>query len=126
MREVFRGVVVECWVALPLEKINCRVHNKIIVREAVEFYSKCWRERCEALHTPEHENTSLNNDTTQKKEDAAKGRKVNYEIHVNVHPINEKIASIDAMRSWMNKARLFRENAKDATQQDIMKFGVMR
>ena len=78
MREVFKGVVVKCWVPLPLQRINFRVHNKIIVREAVEFYSKCWRERCEALHTPEHENTSLNNDMKQTKEDAAKEIKVNY------------------------------------------------
>ena len=54
MREVFREVVVKFWVALPLERINFRVHDKIIVREAVECYSECWRERCEAFHTPEH------------------------------------------------------------------------
>ena len=41
MREVFRGVVVKHWVALPLEGINFRVHDKIIVREAIKFYSEC-------------------------------------------------------------------------------------
>ena len=40
IREVFRGVVVKIWVAMPLERVIFLVHNKIIVREAVNFYSQ--------------------------------------------------------------------------------------
>ena len=44
MGEVFRGVVVKSWVALPLERIKFRVHDKIVIHEAVELCSECWRE----------------------------------------------------------------------------------
>ena len=79
MREMFRGLVVKSLVAFPLERLNFRVHNTIIVHEAVEFYGECWRERCNALHTPEYEKISLNNEIKQIKKYAAKGDKVNYE-----------------------------------------------
>ena len=58
MRKVFRGVVVKSWVALPLEIIKVS-KNKKLVREAVELHSACWRERCNMLHSPEHEKLSL-------------------------------------------------------------------
>ena len=118
MKENFRGVVVKSWVALPLERLNFRGYNKMIVRKAVEFYSEYRRERCKALHTPEYEKISLNNEKNDKK-DAAKEDKVNYERHVNLHPIYENVASIDAKRSWANKTRQFRANANDVKQQDI-------
>ena len=40
--------------------------------------------------------------------------------------VNENIASIEVMRSWINKARQFRANTEDAKKQDARKFGVMR
>ena len=40
--------------------------------------------------------------------------------------MNENETPIHKMRTWVNKARLFRSNAKDATQQDIRKFGKIR
>ena len=50
------------WVALPLERLNFRVHNEILVREVVKFHRECWRERCRALHALEYEKISLNNE----------------------------------------------------------------
>ena len=44
IREVFRGVVVKSWVALPLEGMNFSKCDKILVRKAVELNSACWRE----------------------------------------------------------------------------------
>ena len=57
---------------------------------------------------------------------AAKGDKVDFETYVNLYPMNENETSIHDIRSWANKARLFRANAKDDTQQDIRKFRVIR
>ena len=51
---------VKSWVVLPLERINFRVHDKTLVREAVKLHVECWIERCKALHSPEHEKISLN------------------------------------------------------------------
>ena len=60
MRDVFRKVVVKSWLELPLERIKFSACNKKLVREAVEFCSACWRERCNALHSPKHDKISLN------------------------------------------------------------------
>ena len=126
MRDIFRGVVVKSWVALLLERLNFIACDNIITLEVVKFYSEYWRERCKALHTPEYEKSSLNNKIKQIKIDAAKGDKVNFEICVDLHPINENETSIHTMRSWVKKARQFRANAKGVKQQDIRKFGKRR
>ena len=44
---------------------------------------------------------------------AAKGVKVNYELCVELCPINEKETCANKMKSWIKKARMFRVNAKD-------------
>ena len=103
MREVVRGVVVKSWIALPSERMHFRVHNKIVVREAVEFYSACWRERCKVLYSPEHEKIILNKDIKQIKENAAKGENFNYKRHVELCHVNENITSIEVMRLWIKK-----------------------
>ena len=126
MREFFRRAVVKSWLALPLERLKSIVCNKIIVREAVKFYSECWRERCKVLHTPEHKKSRLRDEIKQMKIQAAKGDKVNFETHVNLHPMNENETSIHKIKSWVTKARMFRANAKNAAQQDIRKFGNIR
>ena len=56
---------------------------------------------------------------------AAKGLKVNYELCVELHPINEKQTCVNKMKSWIKKARMFRANAKDNVYQDIRKFGTI-
>ena len=87
-------MVVKIWVALPLERLNFIVCDKIIVREAVKFHSECWKEMCEALHTPEHEVSSLREDIKQIKMQAAKGDKENFKTCVNLHPMNESETSV--------------------------------
>ena len=76
MRDNFREVVVKSWVAFPLEILNFRVCDKMLVREAVEFYSECRRERCKALYPPEYEKISLNNEIKQIKMMLLKGIKL--------------------------------------------------
>ena len=65
MSEVFRGVFVKSWVALPTEIIHFSVCNKIVVREAVGLHSECWRERCKDFDSPEHDKISLNKEIKQ-------------------------------------------------------------
>ena len=88
MREFFRGVVIKSWVTLPLERIKFSKHDKILVREAVELCSAYWRERCNALHSPECEMVNLNKEIKQIKDEAAKREKVNYERCFNLCHIN--------------------------------------
>ena len=110
---------------MPLERVNILACNKIIVREAVKIYSECWKERCKELHTPVYERMSLREEVKQIKMQAAKGEKVNYELYVNLYPMNEKETSVNKMKSWVKKARMFRAKAKDNVQQDIRKFGTI-
>ena len=67
----------------------------------------------------------LREEVKQIKMQAAKGEKINYELHVDLHPINEKETSVDRMKSWIKKARMFRVNDKDNVQQDIRNFGTI-
>ena len=122
MREVFRVVIFKSWVVLPLESINFSKCNKVLVHKAAELCSECWRLRCNVLYSPEHTKQSLNKEIKEIKEKVAKGVKVNYERHVNLCQINENTATIGGMRSWIKKARQFRENAFDRKQQAIRKF----
>ena len=55
MREVFRCIVVKIWVAFPTENVNFRVHDKTLLRKAIDLCSEFWRECCEASHSPECE-----------------------------------------------------------------------
>ena len=126
LREIFRGVVVTNWVAMPLERVNFLAHNKIIVREAVKFYSECWKERCKALHTPEYEISSLREEIKQIKMQEAKEDKVNFETYVNLYPMNENETSVCKMKSWVKIATMFRANAKENVQQDTRKFRMIR
>ena len=98
----------------------------MIAQEAVKCYSECWRKRCKALHTPEHEKSSLREEIKQIKIQATKGDNVDFETYVNLCPMNENKTSIHKMKSWVKKARIFRANPKDAAQQDIRKFGIIR
>ena len=75
---------------MPLERVKFIVHNNIIAREAVKFYSECWKERCKALHAPEYEMITLREEVKQIKMQAAKGDKVNFESFANLCPMNEK------------------------------------
>ena len=59
IKEMFRGVVVANWVAMPLERVKFTPSNKIIVKEAGNFYNECWNERYKELHAPECEKLML-------------------------------------------------------------------
>ena len=74
------------------------------------MHSEYWRERFKALHSSEYEKSSLKKDVRKIKEDAEKSKKYDYKRHVNLCHINENTSSIEVMRSWMQKARRFREN----------------
>ena len=76
MREIFRGVVVKSWVALPVERLNFRVRDETLFREVVKFCSEHFRERCKALHAPEHEKISLSDEVKQTNMMLLKGRKL--------------------------------------------------
>ena len=67
----------------------------------------------------------LREEVKQIKMQASKGEKVDYERHVDSHPMNEKETCVKRMKSWIKKARMFRAHAKDNVQQDIMKFGTI-
>ena len=52
MTELFRGYVVKNWIGVD---VNCKKHrylNKIIARECVLFYNKCWKQRNQIMHNP--------------------------------------------------------------------------
>ena len=53
LRNVFRGMAVQCWIGPSFNNNNDRKHNKVIVKESVLFYSEFWLERCKALHDEE-------------------------------------------------------------------------
>ena len=40
VREVFRGIVVKSWVGMPVESIDFKKYNKILMKKAVEFSVK--------------------------------------------------------------------------------------
>ena len=88
MRKSFRRLVVKSWVALLLERIKFSKHDKILVREEVEFYSACWRERYNVFHSPEYEKISLNKEIKQIKDDVAKREKANYDRCFNFGHVN--------------------------------------
>ena len=54
MREAFRGVVVKSWLSMPVESINFKKYNKILIEKEVEFYSECWKDRYNVLHSLEY------------------------------------------------------------------------
>ena len=64
----------------------------------------------------------LREEFKQIKMQASKGEKVDYEMHVDLYPMNEKENCVKRMKSWIKKARIFRANVKDDVQQDIRKF----
>ena len=47
-------------------------------------------------------------------------------MHVNACPTKEDAVTIEGMRVWIRKARMFRVNSDDRKQHDIRKFGVSR
>ena len=49
MREVFRGVVANEWVAMPNERIDFSSCNKALVKDGVNLQSEYWNKRCEVL-----------------------------------------------------------------------------
>ena len=67
----------------------------------------------------------LREEVKQIKMQASKGKKVDYERHVDLHPISENETCVKRMKLWIKKARMFRARAKDNVQQDIRKFGTM-
>ena len=79
------------------------MHNKIAVCEVVELNSEFWREQCKALHSSEHDKISFDKVFNKIKDDVAKGENFNYERHVNLCHVNENIASIEVMCSWIKK-----------------------
>ena len=74
------------------------MHNKILVREAVELCNERWRERFKSLHSPEHEKISLNKEIKKKLKLRQRKVKINYERCMNLHHINKNAASIELMR----------------------------
>ena len=116
VREIFRGVVVKSWVAMPVESIKFKKHNKILIKKAVEFYSKCWKERCNVLHSLECRKQRLNKEIKGIKTESMKGAKMNYNSYVKSCPTNEETKTIESMRVWIWKAILFKENAGNSKQ----------
>ena len=41
VREVFRGVAVKSWVAMPVESEDFKKHNKNLIKKSVKFYDEC-------------------------------------------------------------------------------------
>ena len=37
--------------------------------------------------------------------------------HINSHPINEKLETVEIMSAWIKKARVFRSNDRNSKQQ---------
>ena len=55
-----------------------------------------------------------------------KGAKVNYNRNVKAHLTNEDRETIECMRVWIRKARIFRKKSGDSEQQDLRNVGVIR
>ena len=50
LRIGFHGMVVKFWIGDDFNNNYDRKCNKVIMKESVLFYSKCWLDRCKALH----------------------------------------------------------------------------
>ena len=72
------------------------------------------------------ENNVLNKQRKGIKTEAMKGATVKHDRHVQAHPTNEEIATIESMRVCIRKVRMFRANDRNSDQQDIRNFGVIR
>jgi len=119
MREVFRGIVVRDWVAMPIECIDFTPCNKVLIKKALNFYSECWNNRCVVMHSPEVRKQHLRKDIKAIKLEAISGIIQNYNRYVNAYPINEELATVESMRILIKKATVFRSNTKRSGQQDI-------
>jgi len=119
MRDVFRGIVVRDWGALPIECIDFTPYNKVMIKKAVDFYSACWNNRCVVMHSPEVRKQYLRKELKAIKLEAMSGTIENYNRYVKAYPINEETASLESMSMWIKKARVFRNNTKRSGQQDI-------
>ena len=56
---LFRVVIVKEWAIGNHNKINCHVHNKVLVKICIHFYHECWKRRCVVLHNLEYQHNEL-------------------------------------------------------------------
>ena len=45
VREVFRGAAVKSWATMPVESMDFKKYNKILIKKEVDFYSECQKDR---------------------------------------------------------------------------------
>ena len=57
-----------------VESTYFKKHNKVLIKKAVQFYSECWKERCNVLHSPKCRKQYLNKEINIIKTEAMKGK----------------------------------------------------
>ena len=58
-RNFFHGTVVKNWKGNEINESIDFKHNKLIIKESVSFYHKCWINRCEILHDDDEQKKRL-------------------------------------------------------------------
>ena len=52
MTELFRGYVVKNWMEVNMNTKKYRYLNRILARECVHYYDRCWKHRNQIMHDP--------------------------------------------------------------------------
>ena len=119
MTELFRGYVVKNWIGVDMNCKKYRCLNKIIARECVLFYNKCWKQRNQIMHDPIKQKERMKRWYEKEKE---RGRNSNYRqirLHVEKHNLDVERCNSDTIRRWIMNMKTIEKKVEKIPANDI-------
>ena len=119
---LFRGFIVKDWFGGNRNQTKYQNVNKIIVKESVMYYGKCWKDRNEIAENPtiRRDRTMIWLNNFVKNNESCEHKILRQ--YVRNMPKNIKNMSTENIQSWLINAHMIKKNAPTIKVNDIRNY----